>query len=82
MAFSYIKVETTLNSKKDKPTVYKIAQQTIPPVTFSQMVTDISEACGVNTTMSRALVEGLISPWNLGMPSKWAISARSSPYSR
>lgn len=60
MAFSYIKVETTLNFKKDKPTVYKIAQQTIPPVTFNQMVADISEACGVNTTMSRAVVEGLI----------------------
>lgn len=60
MAFSYIKVETTLNFKKDKPTVYKIAQQTIPPVTFDQMVKDISEACGVNTTMSRAVVEGLI----------------------
>lgn len=60
MALLYQKVEMKLNFSKEKPTVYKIAQQTIPPVTFKQLVSDVAESCGVNATMTKAVIEGLI----------------------
>lgn len=60
MALIYQKVETKLNFRKDQPTVYKIAQQTIPAVTFKQLVDEVAQSCGVNVTMSKAVIEGLI----------------------
>ena len=46
MALLYQKVEMKLNFSKEKTTVFKIAQQTIPPVTFKQLVSDVAESCG------------------------------------
>lgn len=60
MALLYQKVEMKLNFSKEKTTVFKIAQQTIPPVTFKQLVSDVAESCGVNATMTKAVIEGLI----------------------
>ena len=60
MALLYQKVEMKLNFSKEKTTVFKIAQQTIPPVTFKQLVNDVAESCGVNATMTKAVIEGLI----------------------
>lgn len=60
MSFVVTKTEITLGFEKDKPTRYKLAQQTIPPVTFNQLVADVADSCGVNTTMSKAVVEGMI----------------------
>lgn len=60
MALSYVKKEMTLGFKKDKPTVYKIAQQTTPAVTFGQLVAEVATSCGVNATMTKAVVEGMI----------------------
>ncbi|MBQ8501983.1 MAG: hypothetical protein IJ494_06780 [Bacteroides sp.] len=60
MALMYQKVEKVLHYKDGKPTVYQIAQQTIPPVTFNQLVEEVAMACGVNATMTKAVTEGII----------------------
>lgn len=60
MALLYQKVEMKLNFSEEERTVYKIAQQTIPPVTFKQLVSDVAISCGVNATMTKAVIEGLI----------------------
>lgn len=60
MALTYVKKEMTLSFRDDKPKVYKIAQQTVPAVTFQQLVTEVAASCGVNATMTKAVVEGLI----------------------
>lgn len=60
MALTYVKKEMTLSFKDDKPKVYKIAQQTVPAVTFQQLVSEVANSCSVNATMTKAVVEGLI----------------------
>lgn len=60
MAITFQKVEQVLHFKEEKPTVYKIAQQTLPPVKFLEFVTEVSASCGVNASMTRAVAEGLI----------------------
>lgn len=60
MGFIVTKSAITLNFQKEKPTMYKLSLQSLPPVTFEQLISDVAESCGVNTTMSRAVVEGMI----------------------
>lgn len=60
MPLSYVKTEMKLGFKEGKPTVYKLAQQTMPAVTFQQLVTEVAASCSVNATMTRAVVEGMI----------------------
>lgn len=60
MTLLYNKRKMVLSFKKDKPTVYKIHQQTLPPVTFEQLVKEVSDSCGVKSTMTKAVTEALI----------------------
>ena len=60
MTLLYNKRKMVLSFKKDKPTVYKIHQQTLPPVTVEQLVKEVSDSCGVKSTMTKAVTEALI----------------------
>lgn len=60
MALVFQKVERVLHFKEEKPTVYKIAQQTIPAVTFDQLISEVASSCSVNATMTKAVTEGII----------------------
>lgn len=60
MTLLYNKKKMMLAFLKDKPTVFKIQQQTLPPVTFDQLVKEVSDSCGVKSTMTKAVTEALI----------------------
>lgn len=54
------KVKTTLSFKDEKPEVYKVSQVSYLPVGYDMLVQECSEACGVNPSQTRAVVEALI----------------------
>lgn len=60
MTLLYNKRKMVLSFKKEKPTVYTIQQQTLPAVTFEQLVKEVSDSCGVKSTMTKAVTEALI----------------------
>lgn len=60
MAFGYVKRKIKLNFLKEKPTRYKLMQLTYPPVTYEQLVKEVSESRGVNTNQTRSVVDALL----------------------
>lgn len=59
MSFVVTKTEITLGFEKDKPTRYKLAQQTIPPVTFKPVFSvktqQTREAVGVDNMKTKKI---------------------------
>ncbi|MBQ6965798.1 MAG: HU family DNA-binding protein [Bacteroidaceae bacterium] len=49
-----------LNYLDEKPEVYKAMQLTYPQVTYEQLVEEIAQSRGVNTNMTRAVVDALL----------------------
>ena len=60
MGLQYRKTSQVLRFKEDKPTVYKIAQVTMPCITYGELVNECSVSCGVNTSMVKASVDALL----------------------
>lgn len=72
MALIYEVRKTTLNFKKEKPTVYKVAAVRQQTVGFDALVKEVASSCGVHRTQSKAVVEALIDRlihyMDLGLP--------------
>lgn len=60
MGIQYRKTSQVLRFKEDKPTVYKIAQVTMPFITYKELVKECSVSCGVNTSMVKASVDAIL----------------------
>lgn len=61
MAIQYRKAKTKVGIMEGKPTVYKAQQITYPMVSFSELIEECSEACGVGKSQSKAVIEALVS---------------------
>lgn len=61
MGIQYRKRKITLDYLDDKPTRYKVSQLTYPMVSFAKLVNECSEACGVNKSQTKAVIDALIS---------------------
>jgi nucleoid DNA-binding protein len=74
MAIVYEKQKITLGFKKDKPEVYRIKPVRQQPVTFDDLLNEVSNSCGVNRSQTKAVLEALIDRMivfmNYGMPVK------------
>lgn len=72
MALIYEVKKTTLNFKKEKPVVYKVAAVRQQTVSFDALVKEVASSCGVHRTQTKAVVEGLLDRlvhyMDLGMP--------------
>lgn len=72
MALIYEVKKTTLNFKKEKPTVYKVAAVRQQTVGFDALVKEVGNSCGVHRTQTKAVVEALIDRlihyMDLGLP--------------
>ena len=72
MALIYEVKKTTLNFKKEKPVVYKVAAVRQQTVKYDALVKEVASSCGVHRTQTKAVVEGLIDRlvhyMDLGMP--------------
>jgi len=60
MGLQYRKGKMKLNYLDEKPEVYKAMQLTYPQVTYEQLVEEIAQSRGVNTNMTRAVVDALL----------------------
>ncbi|MBQ9665233.1 MAG: HU family DNA-binding protein [Bacteroidaceae bacterium] len=60
MGLQYRKGKVKLNYLDEKPEVYKAMQLTYPQVTYEQLVEEIAQSRGVNTNMTRAVVDALL----------------------
>lgn len=60
MGVKFTKTKVTLNFKKDKPTVYKIQQVNYGAVDTETLTDDVSEACGMNRAMTKAIIEAIV----------------------
>lgn len=60
MAIVYEKQKITLGFKKDKPEVYRIKPVRQQPVTFDDLLNEVSNSCGVNRSQTKAVLEALI----------------------
>lgn len=82
MAIVYEKQKIILGFKKDKPEVYRIKPVRQQPVTFDDLLNEVSNSCGVNRSQTKAVLEALIDRMivfmNYGMPVKLATSVLSS----
>ena len=72
MALIYEVKKTTLNFKKEKPVVYKVAAVRQQTVGYEALVKEVASSCGVHRTQTKAVVEGLLDRlvhyMDLGMP--------------
>lgn len=72
MALIYEVKKTTLNFKKEKPVVYKVAAVRQQTVKYDALVKEVASSCGVHRTQTKAVVEALIDRlvhyMDLGMP--------------
>ena len=72
MALIYEVKKTTLNFKKEKPVVYKVAAVRQQTVGYDALVKEVASSCGVHRTQTKAVVEGLLDRlvhyMDLGMP--------------
>ncbi|MBQ0021932.1 MAG: HU family DNA-binding protein [Prevotellaceae bacterium] len=57
---TYRKRKVVLNFKEDKPEVYKIAQITLPQVSYPDLLEEISHAENVNETVTQAVITALL----------------------
>jgi len=60
MALITRKTKVTLNYLEEKPQVYKLQQIILPAVTTSQLITECSNSCGVNTSQTKAVIDALV----------------------
>lgn len=60
MSIQFRKIRTVLNYKKDKPTMYKIAQIGMPKVTFKKLLKEVAHSENVNETQVTAVVVALL----------------------
>jgi predicted histone-like DNA-binding protein len=60
MGVKFTKTKVTLNFKKEKPTVYKIQQVNYGAVDTETLTDDVSEACGMNRAMTKAIIEAIV----------------------
>lgn len=60
MPIQFRKIRTVLNYKKDKPTMYKIAQIGMPKVTFKKLLKEVAHSENVNETQVTAVVVALL----------------------
>ena len=60
MALIYEVKKTTLNFKKEKPVVYKVAAVRQQTVKYDALVKEVASSCGVHRTQTKAVVEALI----------------------
>ncbi len=49
-----------LTFREGKPEVYKLRQLTYPAVTFTQLVSECANSCGVNQSQSKAVIDALV----------------------
>ena len=74
MALVYGKQKIKLGYKEDKPEVYRIKPVRQQPVTFEDLLNEVSNSCGVNRSQTKAVLEALIDRMivfmNYGMPVK------------
>ena len=72
MALIYEVKKTTLNFKKEKPVMYKVAAVRQQTVKYDALVKEVASSCGVHRTQTKAVVEALIDRlvhyMDLGMP--------------
>lgn len=72
MALIYEVKKTTLNFKKEKPVVYKVAAVRQQTVGYDALVKEVASSCGVHRTQTKAVVEGLLDRlvhyMDLGLP--------------
>ena len=61
MGIQFRKKKITLNYLDEKPTRYKASQLTYPMVSFSKLVAECAESCGVNKSQTKAVIDALIS---------------------
>ena len=61
MGIQFRKKKITLHYLDEKPTRYKASQLTYPMVSFAKLVAECSEACGVNKSQTKAVIDALIS---------------------
>ena len=54
------KTKVVLNFKKDKPTMYKIAQVNMPAIGYKEFVKECSLSCGVNPSQTDAVVTAVL----------------------
>ena len=57
---NYRKTKIKLNFMEGKPEVYKIAQLTLPQISYEDLLTEVSHAENVNETVTQAVVTGLL----------------------
>lgn len=60
MALVYEKQKIKLNYKEDKPEVYRIKPVKQQPVSFDDLLSEVSNSCGVNRSQTKAVIEALI----------------------
>ncbi|MBR0046251.1 MAG: HU family DNA-binding protein [Bacteroidaceae bacterium] len=54
------KAKMRLTYREGKPEVYKLRQLTYPAVTFTQLVSECANSCGVNPSQSKAVIDALV----------------------
>jgi len=54
------KTKKVLSYLEEKPEVFAIQQITLPAVSYSQLVNECSNSCGVNPSMTQAVVTALL----------------------
>ena len=60
MGLNYRKTKIRLNFLDEKPTRYKIQQLTYPQVTYEQLVEEVAQSRGVNSSATRSVVDALL----------------------
>ena len=60
MGLNYRKTKIKLNYLDDKPDRYKIQQLTYPQVTYEQLVEEVAQSRGVNSSATRSVVDALL----------------------
>ena len=60
MGIQYRKTKIKLNYLDDKPTRYKIHQLTYPQVTYEMLINEVSQSRGVNSNITRSVVDALL----------------------
>lgn len=59
MGLQYRKAKVRLTYREEKPEVYKLRQLTYPQVSTNQLVSEISQSCGINTGTTKAVIDAL-----------------------
>lgn len=60
MGLNYRKTKIKLNYLDEKPTRYKIQQLTFPQVSYEQLVEEVAQSRGVNSSATRSVVDALL----------------------